>query len=136
MLYSTATTLFLFVSSALLSAAAPIHYNSRTSRDLVRRAWPSGPDGNDSEFGISKHKGELRQQGGSTVLVGHYPKGSYAGANIAGFIFSGKSNADLDNAKEAVLTYDIKFQEDFDFGLAGKIPGLCGLSSSTMRCLH
>jgi len=123
MLYST---LFLFVTSALLATAAPIHYNSRSTRDLVRRAWPAGVDGNDSAFGITNRKGELRQQGDSTVLVGKYPRGSYAGANIAGFIFSGKSNADLDNAKEAVLTYDIKFQKGFQFAQGGKIPGLYG----------
>lgn len=130
MIYSNRTALLLFVFPALLASAAPIQEENLSSRDLVRRAWPASLDGNDSDFGITKHKGDLRQEGGSIVLVGKFPKGSYAGANKAGFVFSGKSNADLENAKEAVLTYDIKFQKGFEFALGGKIPGLCTLSFS------
>jgi len=145
MLYSTATTILLCLSSTLLSIAAPIPHEIRAAKKTLPDTETGGtkPGGSGSglifpasvnddgkAFGVKgKFKtgtSELRKQGDSTVLVGKYPKGSYAGAKIAGFIFSADGGADLDNAQEATLNYQIQFPEGFDFALAGKIPGLFG----------
>jgi hypothetical protein len=82
------------------------------------------------DFGINGgfKQSFLKQREGQQTLVGSYPKGSYAGANIAGFIFTadGGASVDLDNAKEVELTYSVKFAEGFQFALGGKLPGLYG----------
>jgi hypothetical protein len=132
MLFSSATTSLLFLlSSALIATAAPLPRAAPSG--LV---FPASVDDDGKAFGIKgkfrTKTAELRQQGDSAVLVGKYPEGSYAGSKgkgapgIAGFIFSGTGGADLKDAKEATLTYDIQFQKGFDFALAGKIPGLYG----------
>ncbi|KAG6871917.1 hypothetical protein C0995_014884 [Termitomyces sp. Mi166 len=134
MLFST--VLFLASLSAFSSLAAPVpgHLRARAADG----GWPSSLQDNDakSSFGIS---GGFKQSyigtgpEHETVLIGHYPKGSYAGSKspgpgISGFIFeaSGGPHVDLANAKEARLTYKLKFEPGFDFQLAGKLPGLYG----------
>ena len=32
---------------------------------------------------------------------------------------------DLTDAKEATLTYSVLFEDDFDFNMGGKLPGIC-----------
>jgi hypothetical protein len=119
---STAIILF---SVIVASFAAPIQ------RRATAAGWPftAGEDG--KSFGIDQNvktgTSSVGTEDGAPALIAEYPKGSYAGATIAGFIFEGDggSDAGLDNALEAQLSYQVKFQDDFDFVLAGKLPGLC-----------
>ncbi|KAJ7584948.1 hypothetical protein C8J56DRAFT_138587 [Mycena floridula] len=141
------TSLFLIALSVLPSSvlAAPIphhHLLSRsTGKSLEPRAdtgssgWPKSSDFSKekADFGVSGNFQEeyLTTLDGEPVLVGNYPKGSYAGAKtppsgpgIAGFIFEA---AGTDELGETVrLSYDVKFDEDFDFVRGGKLPGLYG----------
>lgn len=93
--------------------------------------WPRSLTDTGSSFGISQNvqtaTSILRQYSDWTVLVAKYPQGSYAGADIAGFIFDAATNIDLSNAKEVILSYDIEFVSGFAWALGGKIPGLCTL---------
>jgi hypothetical protein len=119
------TTIIILFSTIIASLAAPIQ------RRATPAGWPfnAGEDG--KPFGIDQSvktgTSSVGTEDGAPALIAQYPKGSYAGADIAGFIFEGDggSDAGLDNALEAQLSYQVKFQDDFDFVLAGKLPGLC-----------
>jgi len=139
MLYSTAATIFLTLSSSLLAAAAPIPLKRAAKSGKSSGGgltFPASVDDSGKAFGVKGNfktkTSELRKMGDSAVLVAKYPKGSYAGSKgsgapgIAGFIFSADGGADLKNAKEATFTYKVRFPEGFDFSLAGKLPGLFG----------
>ncbi|KAG5351842.1 hypothetical protein C0989_004732 [Termitomyces sp. Mn162] len=117
--------------SAFPSLAAPIpgHLRARAADS----GWPNIIGGNaKSSFGISggfKQSYIGKDPQNEVVLIGHYPKGSYAGSKspgpgISGFIFeaSGGPGVDITSAKEARLTYKVKFEDGFDFQLAGKMP--------------
>jgi len=97
--------------------------------------WPHSTSDDKASFGISGgfQQTYIKTIEGQPTLVGNYPKGSYAGSKppgpgIAGFIFeaAGGPDVSIDTAKEAKLTYQVKFPTGFDFALAGKMPGLYG----------
>ena len=62
-------------------------------------------------------------------LKAHYPKGSYTFGHSpeGGFSFyaTGPDNFNLENAKEATLSYSVYFEDGFDFQKGGKLPGFC-----------
>jgi hypothetical protein len=62
-------------------------------------------------------------------MQAHYPQGSYNFQHDpkGGFSFyaPGPSDVDLTTAKEATFGYSVYFENDFDFNLGGKLPGLC-----------
>ncbi|KAG6907259.1 hypothetical protein DXG01_009679 [Tephrocybe rancida] len=127
MLFSTVLILASFSAFPVLAAPIPSHLMKRAASG----GWPTSTDGGArSSFGISGgfKDSYLQSIENTPTLVGNYPKGSYAGATIAGFIFeaSGGPGADLSNAKEAKLSYQVQFPKTFDFALAGKLPGLYG----------
>ncbi|GLB39674.1 hypothetical protein LshimejAT787_0701840 [Lyophyllum shimeji] len=138
------STVLLLASSTVSSVlAAPIPFKRNVNVVVARAAnttasasggWPQSTGAGDrSSFGISGGFKETYVQdvGGQPTLVGNYPKGSYAGSKdpgIAGFIFeaAGGPDVNLDNAKEAKVSYQVQFPEGFEFALAGKLPGLYG----------
>lgn len=118
-------------STATHSSSTPTSTSS--SDDFPTNGWPFNTNSNSakSAFGVSGNfkASYLDTIEGSAGLVANYPKGSYAGSDnpgIAGFIFEASGNADVENAKEAKMTYQVKFPKGFDFVLAGKLPGLYG----------
>jgi len=135
----------LFYSVLLLASfsvfpvlAAPISIRRQIAR-AASGGWPESTGGDaKGAFGISGgfKQSYLKTIDGQPTLVGNYPKGSYAGSKapgpgISGFIFqaSGGPDVKLDNAKEAKLTYQVKFPKspvEFDFVEGGKMPGLYG----------
>ncbi|KAG6840487.1 hypothetical protein C0991_006430, partial [Blastosporella zonata] len=128
MFFSTVLLLASFSAFPVLAAPIPGHLKKRAESG----GWPATTGGSaKSSFGISGgfKDSYLGTFDGGPVLIANYPKGSYAGAKDipAGFIFeaSGGPGADLNNAKEAKLSYEVQFPEDFEFDLAGKLPGLC-----------
>ncbi|KAG6831082.1 hypothetical protein H0H87_006198 [Tephrocybe sp. NHM501043] len=126
----------LFISFLLLASfsgfpalAAPVPHHFRKRAD--GGGWPTSTDGDaQSSFGISGGFKDsfLKTIDGAPTLVAEYPKGSYAGANIAGWTFeaSGGSSIDIESAREVKFSYQVKFPKGFDFVLAGKLPGLYG----------
>ncbi|RPD55684.1 hypothetical protein L226DRAFT_448466, partial [Lentinus tigrinus ALCF2SS1-7] len=67
---------------------------------------------------------------GKYSMQAHYPKGSYTFTHEpqGGFSFyaTGPDNFNLENAKEATLSYSVYFEDDFDFNMGGKLPGFYG----------
>lgn len=141
---------FVLFTSAVAVWAAPFPSNNKptaknapqstavktTSNGSSPSGWPSQVNDNGKSFGITQNlktgTSAVETIDGAPALVAKYPKGSYAGAakphpGIAGFIVEGTggSEANLENAREAVLDYEVKFQNGFDYVLAGKLPGLC-----------
>ncbi|KAG6884679.1 hypothetical protein C0993_009022 [Termitomyces sp. T159_Od127] len=128
------SVVLLFVSfSAFSSLAAPVPSHVRAK--AAYGGWPNSIKAG-SSFGISggfekSYIGKGPQN--EVALIGHYPKGSYAGSKppgpgISGFIFeaSGGPGVNIASAKEARLTYKVRFEDGFDFQLGGKLPGLYG----------
>lgn len=70
-----------------------------------------------------------RAPDGTKAIKAHYPKDSYNFQHDpkGGFSFyaPGPEHVDLEDAKEATLGYSVYFENDFDFNLGGKLPGLC-----------
>lgn len=107
MLYSTATTIFLCLSSTLLASAAPIRVvpraKSKTSSASTSTptggtengtgdqgpggvVFPASVNDDGTAFGIKSHSefkkktSDVQQVDGAAALVAKYPKGSYAGS--------------------------------------------------------
>lgn len=89
---------------------------------------------NDNTFGVTKLLSALSHDyvtapDGKKSVQAHYPEGSYTFGHSpeGGFSFyaTGPDNFNLDNAKEATLSYSVYFEEDFDFNKGGKLPGFC-----------
>ncbi|KII89387.1 polysaccharide lyase family 14 protein [Plicaturopsis crispa FD-325 SS-3] len=79
---------------------------------------------------LSKLSHNYVSKAGKEAIQAHYPKGAYALTNepIGGLSFyaPGPKDIDITTAKEATLGYSVYFPSDFDFNLAGKLPGLYG----------
>ncbi|KAI0806735.1 hypothetical protein C8Q74DRAFT_1190296 [Fomes fomentarius] len=96
---------------------------------------------NDNTFGVTKLLSALSHDyvtapDGKKSVQAHYPKGSYTFGHSpeGGFSFyaTGPDNFNLDNAKEATLSYSVYFEEDFDFNKGGKLPGFYGGNSESI----
>jgi hypothetical protein len=59
-------------------------------------------------------------------MVSIFPEGLYGGQR-SGFVFGAK----LDSAKVKTISYEVKFNKNFDFVRGGKLPGLCGGKKAT-----
>ncbi|KAJ7575567.1 hypothetical protein C8J56DRAFT_871179 [Mycena floridula] len=133
------TSLFLF-ALALPVFSAPIprraHLATRAASAEPEAegsggGWPHSADFSKakSDFGISggfKAK-DLTTLDGKAVLVADYPKGSYAGSKtvgIGGFIFEAAGTEKL--GKTVQFSYEVMFEDGFDFVDGGKLPGLYG----------
>ncbi|KAF8064992.1 polysaccharide lyase family 14 protein [Lyophyllum atratum] len=129
------SAVFLFASSSIFNSvlAAPIPLRRHHAR-AASGGWPQTTSGDSkASFGITGgfKNSYVKEIEGQPTLVGNYPKGSYAGSKdpgIAGFIFEAAGGPDvhIDSAKEAKLSYQVQFPENFKFALAGKLPGLYG----------
>lgn len=96
---------------------------------------------NDNTLGVTKLLTSLshnyvKAPDGKFSVQAHYPKGSYTYTHKpqGGFSFyaKGPDNFNLENAKEATLSYSVYFEEDFDFNLGGKLPGFYGGNDDTV----
>jgi len=140
MLFTSVLLVASFSFSSLPVFGAPIpRAHHRRALAAYRRAanatggWPHSATTSreKSDFGISGNFKEsyLETVEGAPAVVAKYPKGSYAGSKdpgIAGFIFEASGSGDIETAKEAVVKYQVKFPDGFQFALAGKLPGLYG----------
>ena len=91
----------------------------------------------DNTLGVTKLLSALthnfvKAPDGKYSMQAHYPKGSYTFTHQpkGGFSFyaTGPDNFNLENAKEATLSYSVYFEDDFDFNMGGKLPGFCEFS--------
>lgn len=89
---------------------------------------------NDNTLGVTKLLRGLSHDvvtapDGKKSMKAHYPKGSYTFGHSpeGGFSFyaTGPDNFNLENAKEATLSYSVYFEDGFDFQKGGKLPGFC-----------
>ncbi|KAJ7585070.1 hypothetical protein C8J56DRAFT_949795 [Mycena floridula] len=123
------TSLFLVAFTTSVNAA-PL-YAPITARKVTGWPFNSNFTSSNSDFGITggfKSK-FLSTVDNEVVVVGNYPKGSYAGSKspgpgIAGFIFEAAGTEDL--GKTVQFSYDVKFEDGFAFAEGGKLPGLYG----------
>ncbi|KAI0781511.1 hypothetical protein BD413DRAFT_463727 [Trametes elegans] len=63
-------------------------------------------------------------------MKAHYPKGSYTFTHKPqgglSFYATGPKSVDLESAKEVTFGYSVYFEDDFEFNMGGKLPGLYG----------
>ena len=66
-------------------------------------------------------------------MVAHYPKDTFglsaSGHGLSFYTDSSHESANVQNAKEIVFSYEIWFDDDFDFVKGGGLPGVYGVTS-------
>ncbi|KAI0738028.1 hypothetical protein C8Q80DRAFT_292160 [Daedaleopsis nitida] len=122
-------------STSILKKLFPVNYiKTWTTSKSADDALPLS----DSTFGVTKLISSLSHDyvsapDGKLSMQAHYPKGSYTYTHSPqgglSFYATGPDNFNLENAKEATLSYSVYFDEDFDFNKGGKLPGLYGGNS-------
>jgi hypothetical protein len=85
----------------------------------------------DKTFGTFPEASECPDDSRGPCYKHVYPEGKLSDGDMLNFYTAGPEGFDTTNAKEVLFTFQVWFNDDFDFVKGGKLPGLYGGTSTT-----